>query len=233
MPKPVSAGSDSAGQNRRGAGQRMEDGVHFWKGFVSGICALTAALCIFRFVTMLVPENVLGHYRYYAADPSSLAPVDLDGEILLQSAAADEFVRMQEAARKDGVFLIPLSGFRDYAKQHDLFFHGASLKNQRKTDRSRVCAPPGYSEHHTGYSIDIGDGAFNENSLDLTFKDTASYKWLRRHAGRFHYELSFPSDRKDSRIAYEPWHWRYVGDLNSLKTFFHVRVMPGWMTLAK
>lgn len=235
MPKPFAPAAETHDRvlTPECSGTRMEGIVHYWKGFLSGICALAAALCVFRFATMLMPDKMLGHYRYRVADPSVLSPVDIDGDILMQASAAEGFVKMQAAAREEGVYLVPLSGFRDYNKQHDLFFHGARLKNQAKTQRSKVCAPPGYSEHHTGYSIDIGDGSFNDTKLDLTFRDTASYKWLRRNAGRFHFELSFPKDRRDRSVAYEPWHWRYVGDLSSLKTFFHVRMVPDWMTLAK
>ncbi len=178
-----------------------------------------------------MPRQVLGHLRYQAADPQSLLAVEDMGKVYLRKAAAKMFLAMQEKAKKDGVYLVPMSGFRDYQRQHDLFFHGAKLKNQSKEARSLVCAPPGYSEHHTGYSLDIGDGAYvgDGYEIDATFKTTASYRWLIRNAGHFHFEMSFPEDKKKRRIAYEPWHWRFVGDLHSFKTFFYDRVIPKWV----
>jgi D-alanyl-D-alanine carboxypeptidase len=33
------------------------------------------------------------------------------------------------------------------------------------------------------------------------------------------YELSFPPDNFQG-VAFEPWHWRFVGDRTSLETFY-------------
>ena len=203
----------------------------FWRGFLAGVTVVAAGLVVVRSLESFMPKQVLGHLRYQAADPSSLLPVEDMGRVFLREAAAKMFLSMQAKAKKDGVYLVPMSGFRDYRRQHDLFFHGARLKNQSKEKRSLVCAPPGYSEHHTGYSLDIGDGAFvgEVKEIDATFKDTLSYKWLVKNAGRYHFEMSFPENKNKRRIAYEPWHWRYVGDLHSFKTFFYDRVIPKWV----
>jgi len=204
----------------------------FWRGFLSGIVVVAAGLLIVKTLEAFMPKQVLGHLRYKSADPQSLLQVEEKGKVLLRKNAAKMFIAMQTKAKKEGVYLVPMSGFRDYRRQHDLFFHGARLKSQSKEKRSLVCAPPGYSEHHTGYSLDIGDGSFVGAAavIDTTFKDTESYKWLVKNAGRFDFEMSFPPDRKKRRIAYEPWHWRYVGDLHSFQTFFYDRVIPKWVS---
>ena len=204
----------------------------FWRGFLAGIAVVAAGFLVVKSIESLMPRQVLGQLRYQAADPHSLQAVEDMGRVFLREAAAKMFITMQAKAKKDGVYLFPMSGFRDYQRQHDLFFHGARLKNQSKEKRSLVCAPPGYSEHHTGYSLDIGDGSFvrEEMAIDTTFKKTASYKWLVKNAGRFHFEMSFPEDKRERRIAYEPWHWRFVGDLHSFKTFFYDRVIPKWVS---
>ncbi len=204
----------------------------FWRGFLAGIAVVAAGLVFVKSIEFFMPKQVLGHLSYQAADPKSLLPVEEMGRVYLREAAAKMFLAMQARAKKDGVYLVPMSGFRDYRRQHDLFFHGARLKNQSKAERSLVCAPPGFSEHHTGYSLDIGDGAFvgEVNEVDSTFKDTASYRWLVKNAGRYDFEMSFPEDKNKRRIAYEPWHWRYVGDLHSFQTFFYDRVIPKWVS---
>jgi len=203
----------------------------FSRGFFTGVLVFAAGLMVIKIIESFIPKQVLGHLRYAAADPQQLLAVESQGKVLLREAAAKMFTKMQEKARKEGVYLVPMSGFRDYRRQHELFFHGARLKNESKEKRSLVCAPPGYSEHHTGYSLDIGDGAFNGegDAFDVTFRNTASYKWLVRNGRRYHFEMSFPEDRRKRRIAYEPWHWRFVGDLHSFKTFFYDRVIPKWV----
>lgn len=60
--------------------------------------------------------------------------------------------------------------------------------------------------------------------LELRFKDTTAFKWLKRHAARYRFEMSFPSAGR-REVAHEPWHWRYVGDLSSFETFFPARTL--------
>ena len=45
-------------------------------------------------------------------------------------------------------------------------------KNQIATERARVSAPPGYSEHSTGFAIDIGDFNKPKTDFDVKFEDT-------------------------------------------------------------
>lgn len=200
----------------------------FWKGFLAGVFALAIGIVAIVQLERLLPPQVLGHTRYRVATAESLSAVDNLGKVFMKKTAAAMFERMQISAKKDGILLVPLSGFRDYNKQSDLFFHGARNKSESKALRSHVCAPPGFSEHHTGYSVDIGDGAYDDQNLELTFKQTAAFRWMKKNAGQYHFELSFPTDQKNPRIAYEPWHWRYVGDLASFKTFFYSRMFPAW-----
>lgn len=81
---------------------------------------------------------------------------------------------------------------------------------------------PGYSEHHTGYAIDIGDGARPDTHLSEAFEDTPAFRWLEKNAARFSFELSFPRHNPQG-VSYEPWHWRFVGDRHSLQTFYRAR----------
>lgn len=126
---------------------------------------------------------------------------------------------MQDAARAEGIWLIPLSGFRSIKIQHETFFDVKAERNQSATERAKVSAPPGYSEHHTGYALDIGDATNPATDFQQGFEEVAAYRWLQQNAARFHFELSFPKDNVQG-IMYEPWHWRYVGDDHSLRTFY-------------
>lgn len=164
-------------------------------------------------------ENILGHLPYEEAPESDLKAITSDGRIRLRSAAADKFKQMQAAARAEGIILTPISGFRSVAEQEYLFFQIKAQRNQETRKRAEVSAPPGYSEHHTGYAIDIGDGKAAATNLQESFENTAAFRWLEANAARYSFELSFPRDNPQG-ISYEPWHWRFVGDTHSLKTFF-------------
>lgn len=168
------------------------------------------------------PIDLLGHLPYDVAPVSELIPVTADGRIKMRPAAANKFLQMQAAARAEGITLTALSGFRDVAIQEQLFF---GIKEQRVQDavkRAEVSAPPGYSEHHTGYAIDIGDANAPETNLETSFGDTAAFRWLEQNALKYSFELSFPPNNKQG-VSYEPWHWRFVGDIDSLETFYKVR----------
>ena len=166
--------------------------------------------------------DLLGHLPYDVAPESELVPVTADGRLKMRPAAAEKFKQMQAAAKSDGINLAAISGFRDSETQEYLFF---GIKEQRVQDaaqRAEVSAPPGYSEHHTGYAIDIGDGNAPATHLETSFGDTAAFRWLEQNALKYSFELSFPPDNKQG-VSYEPWHWRFVGDRDSLETFYKVR----------
>ncbi|MBF2022686.1 MAG: D-alanyl-D-alanine carboxypeptidase family protein [Hydrococcus sp. C42_A2020_068] len=167
-------------------------------------------------------ENVLGHLPYEEAPESELKAITPDGRIRMRLAAAEAFLQLQAAARADGIILTPISGFRSVREQNRLFFEVKQQRNQEASKRAEVSAPPGYSEHHTGYAIDLGDGRSPATNLSVSFEKTPAFRWLKNNANRYSFELSFPPNNPQG-VSYEPWHWRYVGDRKSLETFYKAR----------
>lgn len=167
-------------------------------------------------------NTLLGHISYPEAPLSELAAISADGRIKMRKSAAKRFQEMAAVARSQGVILAPLSGFRSEKDQKPLFFSTAARRNQTPSQRAAVSAPPGYSEHHTGYAVDIGDGRVPATNLSTKFEDTRAYKWLEANAAKYGFELSFPLDNSQG-VSYEPWHWRFVGDRDSLETFYKAR----------
>lgn len=156
-----------------------------------------------------VPTDILRDYRLQRCDePGELVEAGRDRggrSLWLTPAAARAWLRMSIAARRDGVVLEPVSGFRSAAYQRMLI----ARKRARGLDWDAilsVSALPGFSEHHLGTTLDLhgGDGAVLEES----FENTAAFAWLSAHAGRFSFRLSYPRDNPHG-IAYEPWHWRF------------------------
>lgn len=167
-------------------------------------------------------DNLLGHLPYQEAPTSELVAITADGSIKLRQAAAEKFQQMQAAAAAEGIILTPISGFRSVSEQDYLFFRVKEQRVQDTSKRAEVSAPPGYSEHHTGYGIDVGDGKVPATNLSPDFENTAAFRWMEQNAARYSFELSFPRDNPQG-ISYEPWHWRFVGDRHSLETFYKVR----------
>ncbi|MGL5079174.1 MAG: M15 family metallopeptidase [Waterburya sp.] len=168
------------------------------------------------------PENLLGHLPYDVAPESELETITADGSMQMRSPAAQKFQQMQAAAQEDGINLVPISAFRTTKDQEQLFFGVKEQRAENATKRAEVSAPPGYSEHHTGYAVDIGDGNTPATNLEPQFADTAAFRWLQENAPKYSFELSFPPNNEQG-VNYEPWHWRFVGDRNSLETFYKAR----------
>jgi D-alanyl-D-alanine carboxypeptidase len=167
-------------------------------------------------------DQLLGHFTYPEAPTSELKPITPDGQIQLRAAAAQKFLDMSAAAGQAGVTLVPLSGFRSVTDQQHVFFDVKAERGEVATKRAEVSAPPGYSEHHTGYAIDLGDGNTPATNLSPEFDKTTAYQWLEKNAPFYSFELSFPKNNPQG-VNYEPWHWRFVGDRNSLETFYRAK----------
>ncbi|MBD2460437.1 D-alanyl-D-alanine carboxypeptidase family protein [Oscillatoria sp. FACHB-1407] len=171
----------------------------------------------------LTTPSLLGHLPYEEAPPDTLEAITADGRVRLRRLAAEQFTAMAAAASSEGVVLVPLSGFRSVVDQERVFFEHRQ-QGERPTERAEVSAPPGYSEHHTGYAIDIVDGTRSETDLEVSFETTPAFRWLEQNAARFDFELSFPQNNPQG-LSYEPWHWRFVGDRTSLETFYKARTL--------
>ncbi|NET15861.1 MAG: D-alanyl-D-alanine carboxypeptidase family protein [Okeania sp. SIO1H6] len=167
-------------------------------------------------------ENILGHLPYKEASWQELTPVFGNQNVRLRSNAAEKFNAMADAAWSANINLVPLSGFRTLADQEYLFFEVKAERGQVTSQRAEVSAPPGYSEHHTGYAIDIGDARYPGSHLKVSFENTRAFQWLQENARYYGFELSFPRDNPQG-ISYEPWHWRFVGDSHSSNTFEQAR----------
>jgi D-alanyl-D-alanine carboxypeptidase len=172
--------------------------------------------------TVSAQENVLGHLPYQEATAAELQPITADGRIRMRTAAAKKFQEMVADARNSGAIIVPISGFRTVAEQQHLFFDVKAQRGEVTSKRAEVSAPPGYSEHHTGYAVDIGDGNVPATNLSPTFEKTAAFKWMQANAARYSFELSFPQHNPQG-VSYEPWHWRFVGDRPSLETFYKAK----------
>ena len=160
-------------------------------------------------------HRVLGHLPYKEIPREKLVLIEPHIEVHIDMR--DSLLNMKKEAKKDGIYLVFLSGYRSVNLQKDIFYSLKSIRNQDATERARVSAPPGYSEHSTGFAIDIGDATQRETDFETEFENTDAFIWLKKNAAKFHFKLSFNKNNK--YIDYEPWHWRYEGSIEALKVF--------------
>ncbi len=160
--------------------------------------------------------RLLGHYPYLEASSDDLISVYPGLQIHKDTYKA--LKSMRSAATADGINLILLSGYRSIELQRQIFYGRKSSRSQIAIERAKVSAPPGYSEHSTGYAIDLGDGSMRATDLEVEFESTPAFKWLKKYAAKYHFVLSFPKGNPQ-KVSYEPWHWRFEGTVDALRQF--------------
>ena len=160
-------------------------------------------------------NRILGHLPYAEIPKEKLVLIEPNIQVHIEMR--DSLLEMRDEAKKNGIYLVFLSGYRSINLQNEIFYSLKSFRNQEAAERARVSAPPGYSEHSTGFAIDIGDATQRETDFETEFENTDAFKWLIKNAAKFHFKLSFTKDNK--HIDYEPWHWRYEGSIEALKVF--------------
>lgn len=128
--------------------------------------------------------------------------VSVEGKTRLRKEALDAFLKMQQAAKEEGINLHIVSGFRDYLTQQKNYSRSVVSRGEEYTNQ--YIAKPGQSQHQLGTAIDI-------NSLEESFIHTKEYIWLQRNIERFGFSLSFPENQEEKTgYAFEPWHYRYI-----------------------
>ena len=121
--------------------------------------------------------------------------------ITLHETARSAMLELYQAAGRDGIHnLFVASGFRTQDHQRELYENAA--------DR-RYVLPPGHSEHQLGLGVDI---LLTTGSI----VGTDEARWLYENAPKFGLTLSYPYHKQEiTGVAYEPWHFRYVGRVHA------------------
>ncbi len=161
------------------------------------------------------------HFPYAVVVESFLDALPGSRSVMLHRDAAQSFQIMQTHASQEGIQLVPLSGFRTLAVQR-MLFHRQIARQGSEAAARRLSAPPGHSEHHTGFALDIGDGRYPATHVQYSFAQTPAFRWLDQHAGDYGFELSFP-EQNFQGVSYEPWHWRYIGTSEAKAVFAQVQ----------
>lgn len=170
---------------------------------------------------VFVNEQIKLSQDYKPKDTMNMSQyVPTTKKTLLQKDAGQAYIKMYLDLKNAGINNLAItSGYRTYNYQKMLFekqvrkyqSKGYSYQDAYNTGK-RIVAIPGASEHQTGLAADLTiNGSLNQN-----FGNTAAGKWLAKNSYKYGFVLSFPKDKQSiTGIIYEPWHFRYVGEIHA------------------
>ena len=166
------------------------------------------------------PEKEITDWRLTLANYENLLPENftvkvenIDKTRQFDARAIGELNDMMNQMKKDGITNIWVqSAYRSVARQKELY--DASVKKYLQEGKTQDEAEkltneyinkPGSSDHNLGLAVDF-------NKVDNGFEKLDGFKWLQKNAENYGFILRYPKDKEDvTKIAYESWHWRYVG----------------------
>lgn len=131
-----------------------------------------------------------------------------DTTALVRYEVANALEDMFNDAKKVGINLIGISGYRPYEYQKVIYNNKVSRDGV--IEANKYVAKPGTSEHQSGLVMDILSTEYT--SLDEGFENTNAYKWLSENMSNYGFILRYPKGKESiTGYEYEPWHLRYVG----------------------
>ncbi len=155
--------------------------------------------------------EVLVNKFYYLGEnyvPDDLVELGSYGYGSLRKVAYDAYVKMYEAAKKDGISFYVTSSYRSYESQVKIYNSYLLIDPQEKVDI--YSARPGFSDHQTGYTVDILKSGYDFGN----FYTSDASKWLAENAYKYGFICRYPEGLEQATgYEYEPWHYRYVGDI--------------------
>ncbi|MDN4480082.1 M15 family metallopeptidase [Demequina muriae] len=145
-----------------------------------------------------------------AIDPLTWAPpeLDSDGGAPMVPEASAALGEMRAAAADAGVPLAVGTGYRAHGFQE--YLYGDYVARWGRDRADRFSARPGYSEHQTGWAVDVYGSAACR--LKACFADEPAGEWVAAHGHEYGFIERYPQATEDvTGYKHEPWHLRYVG----------------------
>lgn len=138
--------------------------------------------------------------------PFKVASTDIELSPLAFGAFEEMVNALNKATGCDD--LIINSGYRTLDDQQEIY--DSYLESKGEDYVKAYVANPGESEHHTGYAADLSfflDEGYSEN---VGIHEHGA--WLSEHCSDYGFIVRYPEDKVEyTHIAYEAWHFRYVG----------------------
>lgn len=133
----------------------------------------------------------------------STTDIELDSFVL---SRLNEMTETFYEATGENSLLIK-SAYRTYEDQNEIFDY--RVQRDGEEEALKYVAKPGESEHHTAMAFDM---SVYKDGVNTYIQDEEEYLWIYENAHKYGFVLRYPEDKAEiTGIAYEAWHFRYVG----------------------
>ncbi len=171
---------------------------------------------------------VLGKFNY-KIDPR-FTKVDTQHatkEIYLNKQVYEAFMKMHEAAQKEGIDLKIISGTRNFNEQK-VIWERKWLKYKDLEPKERAqkileySSMPSTSRHHWGTDLDLNS---LNNSYFNSGKGFETYEWLKTYANDYgFYQVYTVKSNKRTGYNLEKWHWSYLPLASQYLSFYNSHI---------
>ncbi len=147
--------------------------------------------------------------KKHCFNPIDFIPGDLSSYsgFVMSAKIIPSLTAMFADAAAAGAPLTITSSYRSYANQVATYNNWVAV-NGSTAAADTVSARPGYSEHQTGFAVDLAAGGC---ALEC-FLNSSQYTWLAEHAADYGFIQRYPVGYTDiTGYSDEAWHYRYVG----------------------
>lgn len=136
---------------------------------------------------------------------------NLKKDIFISQKCLAAYKQMTAQAENEGLLVRVTSAYRSYSDQVEILEMHTKRYGEKRA--KELCAPAGFSEHQLGLALDIG-GWIDESGEQIT-KNEDVYKWIDENCYKYGFMLKNPPGKEHiTGGIYEPWHIRYIGDLD-------------------
>ena len=143
-----------------------------------------------------------------------------DEDIKVEKKAYEKYLELKEDLAKDGITIELDSCYRSVQRQQDLWDEWSADPEKGPEYVKKYVAVPGYSEHHTGLAIDIclrvnGELVYENDDM---IKEKEIFSKIHAKLAKYGFILRYLEGKDDiTGYSYEPWHLRYIDDIEAAK----------------
>ena len=103
--------------------------------------------------------------------------------------------------------------YRSYSLQVQLY--NDEIAEKGDLDAEQWVAPPGFSEHQSGYAFDLNLSIEN-GSGGINYNGEGIYSWINENSYKYGFILRYLEGKEQiTGYEHEPWHFRYVGEAHA------------------